>query len=264
MGGGGRVATGGTGGTAGVGGGSAAAGGGGAGGMGGVTATGGGMGAGGVSGNGGAAGAGGAPVCGAPCTVGEMRCGPYSQILVCADLGGGCTSWSRVGACATGQVCQRVPRPMCVDPTWTQWIEPNCPADVAAGAPNPTHYTDNGDGTVTDDVTHLMWQQVVATSNPPPQNVGDSATLYCNNLRVGGYDNWRVPSATQLGSIVDYGRDSPTIDPVAFPSTPPGTYWTSTQVVGSPGWFWIVLFSDGRTTQASTSNTSYAYVRCVR
>ena len=38
---------------------------------------------------------------------------------------------------------------------------PNGPTDVAAGAPNPEGYTLNGDGTVTDKITGLMWQQTV-------------------------------------------------------------------------------------------------------
>ena len=44
---------------------------------------------------------------------------------------------------------------------WAEWPMPNGPADVAAGAPNLESYTDNGDGTVTDNVTELMWQQTM-------------------------------------------------------------------------------------------------------
>ena len=39
---------------------------------------------------------------------------------------------------------------------------PNGPSEVGAGAPNAETYTDNGDGTVTDTVTGLMWQKAVA------------------------------------------------------------------------------------------------------
>ena len=42
---------------------------------------------------------------------------------------------------------------------WADWPMPNSAVDVAAGAPNPQSYTNNGDGTITDGVTQLRWQQ---------------------------------------------------------------------------------------------------------
>ena len=51
----------------------------------------------------------------------------------------------------------------------------------------PMSYTDNGDGTVTDNVTGLMWAQDQSETNYPWSEAG----TYCANLTLGGYDDWR-------------------------------------------------------------------------
>ena len=226
-------------------------------------------GTGGVSGSSGTAGAGGAagaPVCASTCTIGSARCGPFAQVLSCEAQSNGCSSWSATTTCATDQACQRLPVPSCFDPRWAQWIEPNCSVDVAKGAPHPTHYTDGGDGTVVDDVTHLMWQKTIDGSNtsPPPEYGLPTALGYCGSLRLAGYDDWRLPSAVELQSIVDYGHSAPSIDSTVFPNTPAAVFWTSTAMVNPVGWSWIVIFDDARTTQARSSDETYSYVRCVR
>lgn len=63
-------------------------------------------------------------------------------------------------------------------------------------------YTDNGDGTVTDNVTGLVWQQVPANSGLN----NEEAEAYCESLVLGGYDDWRLPTVKELQSIVDYTR----------------------------------------------------------
>lgn len=69
---------------------------------------------------------------------------------------------------------------------WAEWPMPNGPADVAAGAPNPESYTANGDGTVTDNVTGLMWQQTVPLG-ATQISLGDATLSYCPSLRLGGH-----------------------------------------------------------------------------
>ena len=96
---------------------------------------------------------------------------------------------------------------------------------------------DKGDGTVTDRATGLTWMQ------------GDSgrglswreALEYAEELELAGHDDWRLPSAKELQSIVDYSRspdttDSAAIDPVLLATAIEneggqrdfGSYWTST------------------------------------
>ncbi len=98
-------------------------------------------------------------------------------------------------------------------------------------------FQDNGDGTVTDLATGLMWQQ---TDDGNGRNWED-ALAYAEELNLAGYDDWRLPNAHELQSIVDYKRSmqstgSPAIDPV-FSCTQItdeggdanyGFYWTGT------------------------------------
>jgi hypothetical protein len=77
---------------------------------------------------------------------------------------------------------------------------PNSANEVSAGAPNLESYTDNGDGTVTDNVTGLMWQQQAVPSTTYAQS---NPTSYCQSLTLGGHADWRLPSIIELLSIVD-------------------------------------------------------------
>ena len=58
-------------------------------------------------------------------------------------------------------------------------------------------YNDNGNSTVTDLKTGLMWQQAPSSSGYTWQQAVD----YCNNLELGGYSDWRIPSCKELYSI---------------------------------------------------------------
>src|SRR5438128_3321832 len=100
--------------------------------------------------------------------------------LAGAFLLGGCGA-SAQSACATGcaapLVCERAAPVGCQDPTWAAWPMPNAPADVATGAPTPMAYTiDSRNGTVTDLITSLMWQQAVG---PNQQYTWREALAYC-------------------------------------------------------------------------------------
>jgi hypothetical protein len=87
----------------------------------------------------------------------------------------------------------------------------------------PGWYQDNGDGTVTDLNTGLMWQQIVEDTNWSWQ----AALLYCQVLELGGHDDWRLPDIRELASIVDVETTPPLINLSAFGYLS-GLYWTST------------------------------------
>ena len=76
-------------------------------------------------------------------------------------------------------------------------------------------FVDNGDGTVSDNATGLMWQKA---DDGNGRNWEESLE-YAENLELATYYDWRLPNAKELQSIVDYSRSpqttqSPAIDPV--------------------------------------------------
>lgn len=99
------------------------------------------------------------------------------------------------------------------------------------------HYVDNHDGTITDLATGLMWQKGDSGKGMDWK----SALNYAEDLKLAGHDDWRLPNAKELQSIVDYSRSlqasgSAAIDP-RFDTTairdPEGRkqypyFWTST------------------------------------
>ena len=133
-------------------------------------------------------------------------------------------------------------------------------------------FRDNGDGTVTDLRSKLVWQQCSApsggtncSSGTPATYIWDNALSYCNGLSVGGSTDWRLPNVKELQSIVDVAKASdPTIDVTYFPNTQPGDYWTSTTAASSTIYAWYVRFKIGYWMTSAADKPSGQYVRCVR
>jgi hypothetical protein len=71
------------------------------------------------------------------------------------------------------------------------------PGQDAQYAGNQPRYRDNGDGTVTDLNTGLMWQADPGTKTTYAQAVDGASTF-----RLAGYDDWRVPSIKELYSLI--------------------------------------------------------------
>ena len=134
---------------------------------------------------------------------------------------------------------------------------PNGQADVTAGAPNLSSYEDNGDGTVTDNITGLMWQQAVAAGT----FTWAQAKAYCPTLTLVGHSDWRLPTRIELVSLVDLARSSPAINTTYFPSTPSDYFWSSSPLAGSSSLAWYVNFDSGF---ADYPDVPAGYVRCVR
>jgi hypothetical protein len=110
----------------------------------------------------------------------------------------------------------------------------------ATGCPSEGRFVDNEDGTVTDTCTGLMWEK--ETGNGGNRTFWCRALEYCENLDLGGHDDWRLPNVREIQSIVDYGRHDPSIDPVFGALS--FFYWSSTTDANDNGSAWTVNFSD--------------------
>ena len=55
---------------------------------------------------------------------------------------------------------------------------------------------------------------------------------YCENLELGGYADWRLPTAREQERIVDLGKSNPAVDTQFFPNTQSAIYWSGTSCAG--------------------------------
>ena len=74
------------------------------------------------------------------------------------------------------------------------------------------NYSDNGDGTITDNATGLMWMQ----DDNGEGLIWEDALSYAENYEYAGHTDWRLPNAKELQSIVDYTRSPSTTSSAAI------------------------------------------------
>ena len=156
---------------------------------------------------------------------------------------------------------------------------PGQDAYYALGCPSQDRFIDNGDGTVLDLCTGLVWQQETADTNRDGAVTGEDqvnwqrALRYCEQLESAGYSDWRLPNVTELRSIVGFGRTNPAIN-TAFRITIgtaeqlSGMYWTSTTHLRTPDDAWTISFFNGELTdsqkQIAATDNNVQFVLAVR
>ena len=121
-------------------------------------------------------------------------------------------------------------------------------------------FIDNGDGTITDTSTGLMWQK-----ETPEAMTWESSISYCENLTLAGYDDWREPTINELQSLVDYSIHSPAINTNFFSNSYDYQvkYRSSTTNAGNTSYAWFINFVDGRINYVYGKWATYS-VRAVR
>ncbi len=86
-------------------------------------------------------------------------------------------------------------------------------------------FVDNGDGTVTDRVTGLMWVQ----ETDGVTRAWEPSIQYCEDLVFAGNSDWKLPHNRELASLVDLRKQKPAIDVAFFPDTEyKAYYWSRT------------------------------------
>jgi len=132
-----------------------------------------------------------------------------------------------------------------------------CVRTADAHAPPSPRY-DVQQETVRDVGTGLVWQRSV----PDRTFAFDEARAYCSQLTLAGQQDWRLPSMTELLTLIDEGAPAaPMIDATAFPNTPGEAFWTSSEFGGSSGMAWQVYFDHGNGLYGLTS--AAFRVRCL-
>ena len=129
---------------------------------------------------------------------------------------------------------------------------------------NPPAYTVNGNGTVTDQVTGLMWQQADGG-----EMIFANAATYCQNLTLAGYTDWQLPSSHELFNIGDHDHNQPALNTTAFTVTLAGYWWTANEQVGDSTKAWVVNAGGGigahpKSETISAGGTKRFHTRCVR
>lgn len=170
---------------------------------------------------------------------------------------------------------------------------------AAAKAGTSCRYIDNGDQTVSDLDTGLMWEQTddpegaineLCSGSSDPSDVnncyswsisgtapdGTAFTQFLGTLNNGqsldgttitgcfaNYCDWRLPSIVELQGIVNVS-DSPTIDPIFGPTQSNYFYWSATTTAGGiANDAWSMAFNYGVEVYFSNKLSSY-YARAVR
>ena len=141
---------------------------------------------------------------------------------------------------------------------WGYQSAPGYARCVRLGAPDVQSFNDNSDGTITDNVTGVMWQK---QDDAITRNWG-SAVSYCSSLALANHRDWRLPTIKELNSISDFTTSNPAINTTYFPATAPVFYWSSTSYAYATTSGWGVAAYDG-----SVYNNDKSYpgkARCAR
>jgi hypothetical protein len=136
---------------------------------------------------------------------------------------------------------------------------PGDDGDIQAGVDWPgQRFTDHGNGTVTDNLTGLMWTQDANAPGPTECSPGTYKTwqqaldyVSClNNNHFLGYTDWRLPNRTELHSLTDFSQNDPAL-PAGHPfinvqySIQYSSYWSSTVYTQITELGWTVIIWSG-------------------
>ena len=142
-------------------------------------------------------------------------------------------------------------------------------------------YTDNGNGTITDNITRLTWEK-----KSDDDTIHDKDRMYTwgeafvhvaglNQVAFAGHTDWRLPNAKELMSIVNFEKVGPAVSAAFNTKCESGCtvltcsctsgvlHWSSTTAASDPQNAWYLLFFSGVLVESSKSLHTSA-VRAVK
>ncbi len=129
---------------------------------------------------------------------------------------------------------------------------------------NPPFFILNGNGTVTDTVTGLMWQKTDGG-----EMTIENATIYCDTLTLGGFSDWRLPNCHELFSILNHSKANPALNTTYFTASLAEYWWSSQKQANDASKVWCTNAGGGignhpKLETISAGGTKKFHVRAVR
>jgi hypothetical protein len=117
-----------------------------------------------------------------------------------------------------------------------------------------------GDAAVRDNETGLVWEKTLETIEVS----WTDARAACADKDVGGRKGWRLPSVSELASLVDPSISTGPTLPLDHPFTnvQSSVYWSATTMAGNPKSAWLVFFDTGKVLFGFKTITFHIW--CVR
>ena len=127
-----------------------------------------------------------------------------------------------------------------------------CNDRIAPTTPD-SRFSDNGDGTVTDKKTNLIWMRCALGQTWDGSTCTGSAATYtwqqallaAADTSFAGSSAWQLPNIKQLTSIVEESCYDPAININLFPATPSSRFWSASPYANGNVSAWYVYFNGG-------------------
>jgi len=134
--------------------------------------------------------------------------------------------------------------------------------------PSP-RFTDNADGTVTDNLTGLIWlkdadcmgSRTWSDALTQVGNLNSGTNFNCDNYTAGTFSDWRLPNVRELFSLIHHGQaNSATwLNGQGFTGVQSNYYWSSTSYAPSTYYAWYVSLSGGYVNGDTKNNSRYVW-----
>jgi len=156
------------------------------------------------------------------------------------------------------------------DGTWGLQTGTKAAMLPCSGTANGTRWCDNGDGTVTDLSTGLVWLQKADWGGTKQWdgNGNDNAQVRAGTLKAADETwltdsseegDWRLPTKKELVAITTGTEPVLSATMQAFTGVQSVNYWSSTTFATLTGYAWIVYLDDGYVGNANKTYTCYVW-----